>query len=116
MFIIEEWKPAISSRFPKFVVYLEVSNLGKVRSKISSKEFKPQIKDDYYSIKIVGIHIFIHDLVAETYIKPKPEGMFIDHINGNKKDNILSNLQYISNIVNAKKGNRSDNETQKNIS
>jgi len=40
----------------------------------------------------------------------------IDHINGNKKDNILSNLQYISNIVNAKKGNRSDNETQKNIS
>ena len=42
--------------------------------------------------------------------------MFIDHINGNKKDNILSNLQYISNIVNAKKGNRSDNETQKNIS
>lgn len=48
----------------------------------------------------------IHRLIYETFIGPIPQGMVIDHIDGDKSNNELSNLRCISqseNAINAQK-------------
>lgn len=42
----------------------------------------------------------VHVLVAEAFIGPRPEGMDVRHLNGNPRDNRVTNLAY---------GTRSDN-------
>lgn len=36
----------------------------------------------------------VHSLVMEAFHGPRPKGMWINHLNGNKKDNRLENLEY----------------------
>lgn len=40
--------------------------------------------------------VFIHNLVAECWLGPKPEGFQTDHINRDTYDNRYTNLRYIS--------------------
>ena len=40
--------------------------------------------------------VFVHRFIYECYHGVIPEGMVIDHINDNKKDNRLSNLQLVT--------------------
>jgi hypothetical protein len=49
---------------------------------------------------------YIHSLVAETFIGPRPIGMEIDHIDADKSNNKASNLQYITRKQNLAKRNR----------
>jgi hypothetical protein len=108
----EIWKPAVSSRFQDGVNDLEVSNLSRVR-KNTGYMMKPQLKDGYHCIKRTICTngplktIYIHHLVAETFIGKRPEGLVIDHIDGNKHNNRADNLRYLSNVENSKKGNKS---------
>lgn len=41
-------------------------------------------------------HRFVHCLVAETFIGPRPEGKQVDHIDGNKDNNHYYNLRYLT--------------------
>lgn len=108
----EIWKPAISSKFQDGINDLEISNLSTLRKK-SGYIMKPQLKDGYYCIKrCVSANgplktIYIHHLVAETFISKRPEGLVIDHIDGNKYNNRANNLRYLGNLENSKKGNKS---------
>ena len=45
----------------------------------------------------------VHRLMAETFIRPLKEDEEINHINGNKSDNSISNLEIISRNSNNKK-------------
>ena len=45
----------------------------------------------------------VHRMVAECYLGPCPEGYEVDHIDGDKKNNKLSNLQYLTKEENIKK-------------
>lgn len=66
--------------------------------------------DGYYSIKLVkdgkSKTFFVHRLMVMTFILKSdkwPDKMFTDHINGNKGDNRIENLELVSNQENLKR-------------
>ena len=80
--------------FPNYLVYED----GKIWSKKSKKYLKPGISKGYY---VVCLHNKgkkhmkkVHRLVAMAYI-PNPDNKpFIDHINRDRADNRLQNLNW----------------------
>lgn len=96
-----KWKP--SPIFPKHYV---VSNNGEVKSLRTNKKLKPSIDKDGYAIYVLcesGKKITIkgHRLVAETYIPNREKKPCIDHINGDRKDNRVENLRWVTHKENS---------------
>lgn len=94
----------------------EVSNLGRVRSKVIPIEYnrngvkfvvnrkpklmKQHVKSKYMFISLGKssnkVHLPVHKIVYESFNGKLDEGLEIDHINGNCADNRLCNLQAIT--------------------
>lgn len=83
----------------------KVSNFGNVKG-VNGSILKKEISSSgYYRVKI-GKNRTIHQLVAETFLGYERDGTnktVVDHINGDKLDNNLSNLRIISNRENLSK-------------
>ena len=60
------------------------------------------MKSMYKRRKIDGRMYYVHRLVWEEANGPIPKGMTIDHINGDRFDNDLSNLRVVSQQENTK--------------
>lgn len=99
----------------------QVSNLGRVKSldrivehkkaplTIKERILKQRLggkQNRYYSVCLWknsnGKIIYVHKLVAETFLEKK-ENTVIDHIDNDSKNNKLTNLQYISQRKNSTK-------------
>ena len=84
----------------------EVSDTGCVRRLTSHKlstrwpigrHSKPQQKaDGYLRVKVDDKYVYVHKLVAETFICPRPQGLEINHKDGNKTNNHVSNLEWVT--------------------
>lgn len=88
-----------------------ITKCGKVFNVKSKKWLKPTV-DRYEVVNLVikGIRskFYVHRLVAEVYLKDFKEGLTVNHIDGNKLNNNVSNLECISvaeNIKHAYKNN-----------
>ena len=104
----EIWAP-----IPGYSNY-EVSSLGRVNSLNYIKEGKPRemkigSKRRYHYVKLYnkGVHkiFYVHQLVAMAFLGHVPNGntMEVDHIDENKSNNRLENLQIISSRANISK-------------
>ena len=82
-----------------------VSNIGEVRvdksfhkSKIGKNMNKTLSPRGYYYVILtkdrIECHKFIHVLVSESFLGKKPEGLEINHKDGNKLNNHINNLEY----------------------
>lgn len=97
----------------------QISNTGYVRR--NGKILKPNSNRGGYlyvalSKNSVQKTKYIHQLVAEHFIG-KVEGKEVDHIDSNKSNNHVSNLQYLTRFENASKGSKGrtkDNRLEKN--
>ncbi|NCC17005.1 MAG: HNH endonuclease [Clostridia bacterium] len=78
-----------------------VYNDGRVYSLISNKFLKFDYSNSGYArLKLNGKSVRVHRLVMELF--KGPSDLSVDHINGNKHDNRLCNLQYVTAEENAR--------------
>jgi len=101
----EEWRPL-------FDVY-EISNLGVVRRRKTVRRYRAGLviatrirtkssgkSCGYEDLRLHkdGSHrsYFVHVLVAEAFLGKKPKGMCVNHIDGNKANNKVDNLEYVT--------------------
>lgn len=94
---IEVWKQI--SNLP-----YEISSLGKIRN-LKGKVLKTYIQNSgYEQIKLnyQGLHIHksIHRLVAEAFITNPLNKLYVNHIDGNKLNNTVDNLEWCTNSEN----------------
>lgn len=84
--------------------YYEISNLGNIKNTKTwtgnmyiekERKLKPTIyKNGYKNIVLKGKHFSIHRLVAKTFI-PNPNNYpVVNHIDGNKLNNNVDNLEW----------------------
>lgn len=77
-----------------------VSDLGRVRNDITGKYVKPysngwgRLLVDFRSCGFKTPQV--HTLVAFCFLGPKPEGMEINHKDGNPHNNSATNLEYLT--------------------
>lgn len=90
----EEWKPVV-----EYEELYEVSTFGKVRSKINDIVLKEEIH--YRGYRRVCLckdgtctKLYIHRIVAITFIPNPRELLVVNHINRKKHDNRLENLEW----------------------
>ena len=82
----------------------EISNLGRIRNKITGKILKPSIKNGYYYLILckdkIQKHHYIHRLVASTFI-PNPNNYSqVNHIDENKLNNNVDTLEWCTSKYN----------------
>lgn len=109
----ESWKP-----IKGYEGLYEVSNLGRIKSleriakgtnrKIREMIRKPNIMKGYHCIALVKDghkKVFrIHRLVIEAFGEPQPSPVHqVDHIDGNKANNSIENLEWVTPAENTKR-------------
>lgn len=102
----EEWKPLIYQQksFPNF----EVSNIGRLRNVNTGTIYKQHInKNGYYQVCVSlggrnNKKVFrIHKAVAETFIQNPYNKPQVNHIDGNKINNCVDNLEWVTSLENS---------------
>lgn len=74
----------------------EVNNHGEVRNKRNGRILKPQLNRDggYQRVNLDGRHRYIHRLVADAFFAGEHDGIDVNHIDGNRLNNDLTNLEW----------------------
>ncbi|PZQ55753.1 MAG: HNH endonuclease [Novosphingobium pentaromativorans] len=103
--MIEEWKPV-----PGYEGIYSVSNFGNVRRELSrtfakaGSILKASLRNGYPFVQLcrdgVRTSTSIHRLVAEAFIGPCPTGKCVNHIDANRQNNRINNLEYVTQTEN----------------
>jgi len=73
---------------------------GKVFSLISMRFLTNYIKNDYVYVKILKKSYLVHRLMALTYLENSENKATVNHINGDKCNNILYNIEWATSSEN----------------
>ena len=101
----EKWLPVIG-----YEGWYEVSDLGRVKraragaSTYAGKILNPWLNGGYICVNLLKNGkrktIKVHRLVAHSFIGPCRKGKEVNHIDGNKKNSSLCNLEYVTHSEN----------------
>ena len=82
----------------------EVSNLGNVRKKSNGQLLRTSLnrKGGYERVAMNGTHKYVHRLVADSFYDGDHSNMDVNHIDGNKLNNNVSNLEWCTRQENIK--------------
>lgn len=98
------WRPIVDG-------YYEVSDNGRIRrarpgkNTVVGRELtRTKMTNGYLKVSPVvagkNVLMYVHDLVAAAFIGPKPLGACVNHIDGDKSNNRVANLEYVSHTEN----------------
>lgn len=98
----EEWRPVVG-----FEGIYEVSSCGRIRrvanghGAVAGRMLSPNPNKKGYLRACLcrdgkAKQGRVHTLVAEAFIGPRPEGCEVDHIDGNRQNNHVSNLRWVT--------------------
>ena len=89
----EIWLPIV--RNPEFGF---VSNLGRIKSSKGKLRTTFASRNGYDRVGFKGgsITLAVHALVAETFIPKPDQAQEVNHIDGNKLNNVVSNLEWVT--------------------
>ena len=95
----EVWKPIVNNIGNKF--NYSISNLGRVKTNGNYYTFECLNtewidRDGYITVKVNSKRHMVHRLIYEYFIGNIPKGYHIHHIDGNKQNNSIDNLECIS--------------------
>ncbi len=99
---VEEWKGPVGR-----LLYM-VSSFGRVRN-ADGEILAGSPNRGYWRVKAdgkFGKAFAIHQLVSELFLGKIPEGMEIDHVDGNKANNWRGNLEYVTHLENIQRAER----------
>jgi hypothetical protein len=83
------------------MVNYKINTDGSVFSIRRNKLLKPRLTNrGYLQVNLSGKQIYIHQLVAKTYISNPNNYTVINHKNGNKLDNNVDNLEWCTQLNN----------------
>lgn len=91
------------NNYPKY----SINTKGEVKNNSTNRILKPRTAGKgYYCYNLYNetgnTNKYIHRLVAETFI-PNPHNLpMVDHIDGDKSNNIIDNLRWVTNYQNLK--------------
>ena len=101
--LIEVWK-----QVPEFEDKYEVSNLGRLRN-YKTKKLKPADINNYGYARLQAFNgeirkkLFVHRLVATLFLGLPPDSSYVvNHKDGDKTNNIYTNLEWVSHAENDK--------------
>lgn len=87
----EQWKS-----IPGYSNY-QASSFGRIKNRRTGYIFFRRTKTNrYWHCELNGKDFLIHRLILLAFVGPAPKGKEGNHINGNRYDNHLWNLEYIS--------------------
>jgi len=114
MSIIEEWK-----KYDNFDNYL-FSNNGIIKNIKTNKLINGSLYDEKLRTNLrdnLGrkIQLQIHNIIAYLFVENKYNYKYVNHIDGNKINNIYTNLEYVSTLQNINFGDYIENEIWKEI-
>lgn len=97
--MLETWKP-----IPGFEKYGKVSNLGRVWSSRGKMRTTFVAKNGYERVGFCGGKhtIAVHKLVALAFCDGYKDGLCVNHKDGNKLNNMASNLEWVTHSENIK--------------
>ena len=94
-----------------------VSNSGLVKNEKTSRVLKPYSHNGSYKmVNIAGKMRTVHSLVAECFIGDRPYKYTVNHKDGNKLNNNIDNLEYLSYSENVKHAYDNGLASTKNLS
>jgi hypothetical protein len=88
----ESWRPVVG-----YEDQYEVSDQGRVRRFLRVRTSVPGYRTvTFHPDDGRNTTIFVHVLVAEAFIGPRPPGMQVNHKDANKQNNHPSNLEWVT--------------------
>jgi hypothetical protein len=93
---------------------------GRVAKRFTKKKLKLTTNHKGYYVVYLSVaskkhSVLVHRLIAKTFIKNHAKKTQINHINCNKKDNRVSNLEWVTNAENMAHGSANGLFKRKNI-